>query len=235
MLIIVDKPKDVTSFHIVHTCKKAFPGQKIGHGWTLDPMATGMLIIWIWKDTKCLGDIQTGKKEYLATIDFSKMTDTWDMEYRDLYQEFPVEKQDGNLWIIKDWTRHKAPEKKEIESKLKWLIPEAELPLTPFSAKKKEGTRFYELARKWQAIYENRVMKIEEIEIIDYSFPELKIIVKVWGWTYIRSIWYRIGQQFGLWWILTALRRTAVWEYKLENLEFQTLENTNLQYAKIRE
>ena len=106
----------------------------------------------------------------------------------------------------------------DIKSKLDSIIPEYELPLTPFSAKKKDWKKLYDLARKWEQIIENRLMKTYGYEVMDYNFPELKLRLDVGSWTYIRSIWYRLWQQFWLGWILTMLRRIRIWEYKLDEI-----------------
>jgi tRNA U55 pseudouridine synthase TruB len=98
------------------------------------------------------------------------------------------------------------------------IIPEWELPLTPFSAKKKNWKKLYELARKWEKIIENKIMKINWYEILNYSFPTLELKLDVWSGTYIRSIWYWLWQQFWLWWILTELRRISIDNYTIDNI-----------------
>jgi tRNA pseudouridine55 synthase len=122
-------------------------------------------------------------KVYETVIDFSKMSDTWDMGYREKYEEFPVESM-------------KAPSLAQLEEKLQQLIPVYELPLPAFSAKKKEGKRLYELARKGKEISESRMMKFHQIDILEYNFPELRLRVEVGSGTYIRSLGYWLGQQF---------------------------------------
>lgn len=111
------------------------------------------------------------------------MSDTWDMGYREKYEEFPVESM-------------KAPSLAQLEEKLQQLIPVYELPLPAFSAKKKEGKRLYELARKGKEISESRMMKFHQIDILEYNFPELRLRVEVGSGTYIRSLGYWLGQQF---------------------------------------
>ena len=106
----------------------------------------------------------------------------------------------------------------DIALKLDLIIPEYELPLTPFSAKKKDWKKLYDLARKWEQIVENRLMKTNWYKILDYKFPLLKLELDVGSWTYIRSIWHWLWEQFWLWWILTMLRRTRIWKYKLSEI-----------------
>jgi tRNA U55 pseudouridine synthase TruB len=110
------------------------------------------------------------------------------------------------------------PTIEQIKTKLESIIPEWNLPLTPFSAKKRDWKKLYELARQWEQIIENKIMKINWYEISDYSFPILTVKLNVWSGTYIRSIGYRLWQQFWLWWILTKLRRTSIDKYNLEKI-----------------
>jgi len=202
MLLIVDKPKWISSFDVIRALKRELKEKKIWHSGTLDPMATGLLLIWTWHDTKQLNSLIWLDKSYETTIDFSKESDTRDMDYREYFEEIDVEWKDIPV--------------EQIKEKLDSIIPEWELPLTPFSAKKKDGKKLYELARNWNQIIENKLMKTYWCEILQYCFPILKLKLDVWSWTYIRSIWHRLWEQFWLGGILTELRRIRVWEYDLE-------------------
>jgi len=238
MLILVDKPIWITSFDIIRILKHHFPKQKIWHSWTLDPMATGLMILWIWKWTKELFKLQWLDKKYITTIDFSKNSDTWDMDFWDYFEEYPLNKQKNE--ITKNQKQIPAPTEKEIENRLNWFIPNCELPLSMFSAKKKSGQKLYELARKWETINETRNMKVNSFKILSYNFPELSIEIEVGSGTYIRSIAHRLGGVFELWWILTKLRRIQIWSVKIED-EFErqsikwTIRNSEveLKYAEI--
>ena len=209
MLIAVDKPVWISSFDVIRVLKRELWEKKIWHSWTLDPMASGLMLIGIWDDTKRLNDLIWLGKSYETIIDFSKKSDTRDMWYREYLEEINVEWKDISL--------------EEIKSKLDSIIPEYELPLTPFSAKKKDWKKLYDLARKWEQIIENRLMKTDGYEVLDYKFPELKLKLDVGSWTYIRSIWYRLWQQFWLGWILTMLRRIRVGEYKLDEINLDKI------------
>lgn len=205
MLIIVDKPKWISSFDVIRALKRELQEKKIWHSGTLDPMATWLLLIWTWNDTKQLNNLIWLDKSYETTIDFSKKTDTRDMDYRQYFEEINVE-----------WKDIPA---KQIKEKLDSIIPEWELPLTPFSAKKKDGKKLYELARNWNQIIENKLMKTYWYEILEYDFPILKLKLDVGSWTYIRSIWHRLWEQFWLGGILTELRRIRVWDYNLNKID----------------
>lgn len=215
MLALIDKPKGYTSFAVIRKLKKLFYGEKIWHSWTLDPMATGLLVIWMGKDTKKLQSIQWMDKDYITTVDFSKLTDTWDMDYWDYFEEFKVVNDKWQIGIIKNWSFVKAPNIEDIKSILDGLIPECELPLPNFSAKKVGWKKLYDLARTWKNLDLSRVMKIYSYEIISYNFPTIELKLTVWSWCYIRSIWYFLGYKFWLGGILTSLRRTRIWNYKL--------------------
>jgi len=204
MLIVVDKPKWISSFDVIRVLKREIPEKKIWHSWTLDPLATGLMLIWTGEDTKRLNDLIWLDKSYETIIDFSKKSDTRDIWYRDYYEEIDVEWKEILL--------------EDIKSKLDLIIPEYELPLTPFSAKKKDWKKLYDLARKWEQIVENRLMKTYGYEILDYNFPELKLRLDVGSWTYIRSIWHWLWEEFWLGWILTMLRRIRVGEYELSKI-----------------
>lgn len=202
MFIAVDKPKGISSFDVIRILKRQFPKKtKIGHSGTLDPMATGLLIIAVDKDTKRLGEFLWADKTYIATIDLSKKSDTRDAEYRETYEEIDTK-------IIQ------IPTLEQIKKRLDTLIPTASLPLPPFSAKKINGQKRYDLARKGEQEIVWQDMQVNSYNIIEYDFPEIRIQIEVWSGTYIRSIAYRLGTQLHTGGILTQLRRT-----KIKNIE----------------
>jgi tRNA pseudouridine55 synthase len=84
-----------------------------------------------------------------------------------------------------------------------------------FSAKKKDWKKLYELAREWINLNLKSEMKINNYKIIEYKFPILKLELNVWSGTYIRSIWYHIWKQLGLWWTLKVLHRKNIWNFEL--------------------
>ncbi len=221
MFLAVDKPKGISSFDVIRILKRQFPKKtKIGHSGTLDPMATGLLIIAVDKDTKRLGEFLWADKTYIATIDLSKKSDTRDAEYREIYEEYPViarsdsdvaiQYNNGEIGITKDNSFIPAPTLEQIQTTLNTLIPSASLPLPPFSAKKINGQKRYDLARKGEQEIVWQEMKIHKYKIIDYTFPEIKIEIEVWSGTYIRSIAYRLGTQLHTGGILTQLQRTSI-------------------------
>lgn len=229
MLLAIDKPTGITSYDVIRRLKRVFPKQKIGHSWTLDPLATGLLIIGIGKWTKLLSQIQWLDKEYKTTIDFSQMSDTRDVDSRDFHEQYPSTKE----WITKNTLFIDAPSQVAIEEKLALLIPEKELPLTPFSAKKIDGKKMYELARDGQILTEKRIMKTFDYKILSYDFPLLKLHLHVGSGTYIRSIWYWLGQEFWLGGILTQLRRNAIGKWNLDDMKLEKIGDEGLMGCEI--
>ena len=218
MFLAVDKPARITSFDVVRIFRRHFarPGEqrlKIWHSWTLDPMATGLMILALDQDTKKLTELIWLDKSYIATIDFSKLTDTRDMEYREKIQNFECIVQNWKtIGIEMENGTVEAPTLWEIKRKLDKLIPECILPLPAFSAKKIAGKKSYDDAREWKIREENKVMKVQKYEILKYEFPLLQIQIDVGSGTYIRSIAYRLGQQLGMGGTLIQLRRTRIGE-----------------------
>lgn len=175
MLLFVDKPSGFTSYDLIRKLKRIYPGEKIGHAGTLDPLATGLMIIAIGRDTKRLSSFVGLDKTYLATIDFAKRSDTRDIDYREEFAELdPVE-----LTV---------PSREQLEAELERIRGVHPLPLTPFSAKKWKGKKLYEYARVGQPVYIDVDMELIDYEILQYEFPELVVKLHVGSGTYIRSI-----------------------------------------------
>jgi len=211
------------------------------HSGTLDPMATGLMILALDKDTKKLTELIWLDKSYIATIDFSKLTDTRDMEYRNSITNYQLRITNWKVtWVEMENGTVEAPTLAEITKKLDKLIPEYELPLPAFSAKKIAGKKSYDDAREGNIREENKVMKVLKYEILMYEFPLLQIKIDVGSGTYIRSIAYRLGKQLGMWGTLIQLRRTRIGDRDIETIKnWEELHNTYkekeeiISYAKI--
>ncbi len=217
VILKIDKPKWFTSYDIVEKFKRLFWWEKVWHSWTLDPMATGLLIIAIWKNhTPYLKNFLELDKEYITKIDFSIYSDTRDLDYFDTLKKYKVVTENNIKWIIKDNCFVSAPYIEQIKKHLNNIIPYADLPLTMFSAKKIDWKKLYELAREGIDLKLVKKMKINYFEILEYKFPVIKLKINVWSWTYIRSIWYRLWKQFWLPWTLIYLRRTKIWNIEID-------------------
>lgn len=220
MILLLSKPSGYTSFDLIRKLKKLYKGEKIGHAGTLDPMATWLMIIAIGKDTKRLSEFVWLDKTYIATIDFTKESDTWDLDYREYYRELRIENWQvetlSGAWAnAKDPAMRAYPTVEEIKSHLDSKIGIHPMPLTPFSAKKIKGKKLYEYAREGNPIFIDIEMELMEYEIISYDFPELVVRLHVGSGTYIRSIAHWLGSQFYLGGILTALHRESIGPYCL--------------------
>lgn len=220
MFLLVDKPARITSFDVIRIFRRHFPKQKIWHSGTLDPMATWLMILALGDDTKRLTELIWLNKSYIATIDFSKLTDTRDMEYRNSIANYELRITDWKVkWVEMENGSVEAPTLMEIRKKLDKLIPEYELPLPAFSAKKREGKRSYDEARAGNIRKENKVMKVQNYEILKYEFPILQLKLDVGSGTYIRSIAYRLGRELWMGGTLIQLRRTSIGDWDIEKRE----------------
>lgn len=208
MFVLVDKPQWWTSHDIVEKIRRVYGDEKVGHGGTLDPMATWLLVVAVGKDTKQLGKLLGATKSYTTTIDFSVSTDTRDMDYRKEYTQWPIESNNQTIQVA--GMRRSFPSRAEIEAKLQSIQGTHLLPLTPFSAKKIDGKKLYAYAREGTPIFMDVPMSVLRYKIVELSFPKVTLELTVWSGTYIRSIGYRLGRSFGLWGTLCVLRRTSV-------------------------
>ncbi|MDO4611248.1 MAG: tRNA pseudouridine(55) synthase TruB [Candidatus Saccharibacteria bacterium] len=197
-IILVDKPAGISSFGVVAKVRGALKSKfnkkvKIGHTGTLDPFATGLLILLSGKMTKKSDEFLKKDKEYEATIKLGETSTTGDPE--------------GEVAKIND----KIPTESEVKECLNFFLGEIEQTVPKFSAVKINGRRAYDLARKG-ANFETptRKVKIYDIELLEYNYPTLKIKTKVSSGTYIRTLGEDIGKKLETGAYLTALRRLKI-------------------------
>lgn len=212
-IAVIDKPLEWTSTDVVRKIKYALINRlgykkiKIGHAGTLDPLATGVLIICIGKATKMVNALQSEEKEYVAELELGATTPSHDMEHP-IDRRYPTEHITIEL----------------IEKALQSLTGERLQAPPIYSAKKVEGVRAYEFARAGEEVeLKKALINIYEIEVLDFTMPYLKLRVRCSKGTYIRSLAYEIGQELNSGAYLRSLRRTrsggftAENGYKLEN------------------
>ena len=208
-IILIDKPKNMTSFGVVARVRRVLSERagkrvKVGHTGTLDPFATGLLIILAGKATKRSNEFLKLDKEYLAEIKLGEVSTTGDPEGE----------------ISRSFNEGEVPSRARVEEVLEKFKGEILQKVPAFSAVKINGERAYKLARKGKEFSTpERKVKIYEIEILDYSFPKLKIRTKVSSGTYIRTLGEDIGKELGTGAYLTELRRTKIDKYKVENAQ----------------
>lgn len=199
-VLYFDKPYKWTSFDVVgrvrwQLCRSiGVKKLKVGHAGTLDPLATGVLVVCTGKATKRIEELQYGTKEYVATLKLGATTPSFDLE-KEIDATYPTE----------HITR---PMVEEVLQQFKGTIQQ----IPPvFSACKVDGKRAYMSARHGQEVeLKPKTLTIDEIELVDYSMPEITIRVVCSKGTYIRALARDIGQALQSGAHLTALRRTRV-------------------------
>ncbi|MFH1012252.1 MAG: tRNA pseudouridine(55) synthase TruB [Candidatus Peregrinibacteria bacterium] len=200
-ILIINKPKGWTSFDVVAKTRGLLNVKKVGHTGTLDPMATGVLVLCIGRATKLASRITGMDKEYLAEITFGATSTTDDAE--------------GD--ITPHLGKINEPTLIDIEKALeKFTGTFAQMP-PDFSAKKIEGKRAYKLARSGQTPkLEPSEVTVDKIEVLDYKYPLLKIRVQCGKGFYMRSLARDLGQILGGGGYLSSLERTRVGQYAIE-------------------
>jgi tRNA pseudouridine55 synthase len=205
-IILIDKPKGITSNDVVQQIKKYKKYKKVGHAGTLDPNATGLLVIGINNGTKKLGNLTLDNKQYIATIHFGKQTDTFDSEGK----------------IIKEIDTKNLTLDKIINS-INLLMKEYLQSVPMFSAVKIKGEKLYNLARKNISIdTPKKEVKILNYEIINFSNPILILKIDVSKGFYVRSFANDVGILCDNCAFLEELRRTKSGEFNVcDALKFQ--------------
>ena len=202
---VIDKPYEWTSADVVRKIKFqlrtcGYPKIKIGHAGTLDPLATGILLVCIGRATKQVEALQAEEKEYVAELMLGATTPSGDMEH-EVDNTYPTE--------------HITREM--VEEALKSLTGEREQLPPLYSAKKVQGVRAYEFARAGEEIeLKKALINIYELELVEYDMPRIKIRVRCSKGTYIRSLAFEIGEALNSGAYLTSLRRTRSGGFTVE-------------------
>jgi tRNA pseudouridine55 synthase len=201
-LLVADKPSGLTSRQVVDRAKQWFPhGTRIGHTGTLDPLATGILVLCVGLASRLTEYVQLMPKTYRAGLLLGARSDTDDT--------------DG---VIKSVEVGDGPERATVNARLQAFVGEiAQLP-PKFSAAKVGGRRAYELARKGKEVaLERRIVRIDRIELLAYNFPHLEMEVHCGKGTYIRSLARDLGDSLGCGALVESLRRTKVGPFTVDN------------------
>jgi tRNA pseudouridine55 synthase len=206
-LLLIDKPLNWTSFQIVNKIRWELKNKfgikklKVGHAGTLDPLATGLLLVCTGKMTKKISEIQALVKEYTGTFTFGATTPSYDLE-TPIDGIFPINHLDDNAL-------------KEVVNQ---FTGEVDQYPPVFSAIKKEGKRLYEYARKGEEIKINsRQIEILAFELTKIKLPTIDFYVKCSKGTYIRSLANDYGKALGSGAHLSSLRRTAIGLHRIED------------------
>lgn len=205
--ILLNKPYEWTSFDLVNKIKFKIKHKlrvkkiKVGHAGTLDPLATGLMIVCVGKYTKQIDSYQSQVKEYIATLQLGATTPSFDLE-TEIDQKYPTEHITREL----------------IDDTLKGFIGTIEQRPPDYSAVKVNGKRAYEYARKGQEVeIKKKTLVIDEIEVLEFDKNILKIKVVCSKGTYIRALARDIGQALNSGAHLTALQRTQIGDFKIDD------------------
>lgn len=205
-IILIDKPAGLSSFGVVARVRRRLSMEagkkvKVGHTGTLDPFAIGLLILLANKATKLSNQFLKLDKWYEATICLGKTSTTGDPEGE-----------------ITDQYVEVIPTFEEVKTVVSKFVGKITQTVPVFSAVKINGQRAYQLARRGEDVaMPTRQIEIYAIEILSYNYPELIIRTHVSSGTYIRTLGEDIGKALGVGAYLTALRRTQVGDYQIEN------------------
>lgn len=211
---LINKPKGFTSFDVVNKLRRILGERRIGHTGTLDPQATGVLVILLGRATKAMPFLVTQRKEYVAVLKLGLKTDT------------------GDIWgEILETEEYVPPSKEEVTAALASMAGKSTQLPPMVSAVRIDGKHLYEYARKNQTVErQTREIEIFEIELLEYAM-DIRFRVVCSSGTYIRTLCEDIAVKLGTIGTLSGLIRTKVQDYKLEdcqNLDEITAENVKL-------
>jgi tRNA pseudouridine55 synthase len=201
--LLIDKEKGITSFDVVCGVRRKTGVKKVGHGGTLDPLATGLLVVAVGRSfTKKLHTLLKTDKEYEVVGKFGYVSDSYDAdgEIKEVNKDFECEKQDIQKMILRKF------------------LGEIEQMPPKYSALKVKGRRACDIVRAGGEVeLKSRKIRIDSFEIMDFQWPEVRFRVKCGSGTYIRSLIHDLGQELGCGAYVKELRRTKVGEYSVEN------------------
>lgn len=202
-LILIDKPEGLTSHDVVDRVRRLLKIRSVGHAGTLDPFASGLLILGIGSGTKSLTSLVGLDKSYTTTLRLGRTSSTFDRE-----GEIKVTKPDPS-----------PPNEVEIERALPSFRGSFEQRAPLFSAKKRQGKKLYELARSGQATEEMRPTKlitIYSLTLEDYAWSHLRLSLRCSSGTYVRSLADDLGRALGVGAYAETLRRTNIGSFSIE-------------------
>lgn len=209
-IILVDKPKGITSFDVIRRLRRELGIRKMGHAGTLDPLATGLMIIGVGEGTKKLSEYLKLPKEYVAEVRIGEKRTTGDLE-GDIIETMEVN----------------ALTEEEVRNALRGMVGEIVLPVSAYSAIKKDGVPMYKRARKAEKRGETiddvpvRTMYVREAELQNVACGGGQCVVtvrfNVGSGTYIRSLGEELGKRLGYPATLQNLRRTKIGDFNIED------------------
>jgi len=201
--VLVDKPPDWTSFDAVRWVRKALHGAKVGHSGTLDPMATGLLILLVGRATRLMQYLEGYRKRYEGTMRLGVRTDTCDRT--------------GEVEFEADPEELDSIEAGDVEERFQAWTGDVEQVPPQFSAVKIEGTPAYKIARRGgEPDLEPRDIVIHSLELEEFDSPDVHFRAEVGTGTYLRAIARDIGEELGVGGHLLELRRTGIGPFSVQ-------------------
>ena len=215
-ILNINKPADITSRRVVDVVQRIVRPAKVGHGGTLDPLATGVVVVCIGAATRLISYVQQGRKEYRAQFRLGLRSNTDDIT--------------GEVESVEDSTQ---PTAAAVAQALQNYVGEIDQVPPQFSAVHIDGRRAYKMARAGKTLdIPARPVQVYRIEILNYSFPELEVEIECGSGTYIRSIGRDMGEELGCGAVMTQLERTRVGDYRLDSaVELDSLSRESLSAA----
>jgi tRNA pseudouridine55 synthase len=200
-ILLVDKPPKLTSHDVVDVARRLLATRRIGHTGTLDPAATGLLVLCVGRAGRLQSFLTGWEKTYEGAMRFGIATDTYDTEGTPVGDPHPDPR----------------PERARVEEACRAFTGELMQSPPPFSAKKIAGKRFYELARRGEAVPDlPKAVVVREFALLGLEGDLARFRVTCTSGTYIRSLAHDIGKRLGLGAHLASLRRTAIGPFRLE-------------------
>ena len=199
-ILLVDKPQDWTSHDVVAKLRGVFGERRIGHSGTLDPLATGLLVVFLGRATKAVEFSEAAEKEYVAHLRLGMVTDTQDIT--------------GSVISTSD----SVPGRAEVETVLRQFCGEIQQIPPMYSAIKINGQKLYDIARRGGEVERRpRRITIHELSLLGEESGDYVLRIRCSKGTYIRTVCHDIGQALGCGGVMTALRRTRVGAYDVQN------------------
>ena len=201
-LLLVDKPEAITSHDVVDAVRRLLGTRRVGHTGTLDPAATGLLVLCVGRAGRLQSFLTSSDKSYEGTMRFGVETNTYDREGTPVGDPHPDPRPDTEV----------------VRAACSRYVGELEQAPPPFSAKKIGGKKFYELARRGEAVpHLPKKVRITRFDTLSVEGDVARFHVDCSSGTYIRSLAHDVGQELGLGAHLSSLRRTRVGPFLLEN------------------
>lgn len=196
-ILLIDKPQGLTSHDVVNVVRRKFNTRRIGHSGTLDPLATGLLIILVAGATKLFNRFANFDKEYLATLKLGQATDSGDSQGK-----------------VTKCASFDAVTRQQVETVLKGIEGKFENVPPMVSAIRHQGKRLYQLARKGLVVERKaRTVDVYKLELLDFSLPQIRFLLKCSKGTYVRTLAEEIALRLNCVGHIIEIRRLAIGDY----------------------